>query len=305
MQKAVLMGPFVGEMGWELLRFAPMLPYMKIKKYKGQNIKFIVFTRPERFDLYGIWADTLVPLRLKDDYIKYKPECFRAIGFSAKTYNKFAESFRKQFSNKYKIIEHIYPKVTKPAYLTKSQYPQKLMLYDYRPRKANRVLVGKYVPNDKPIVVLGPRLRKGFKRNWPHWQKFYNMISTNSWLMNNFHFVICGKEPEYVPDEKQRFFDINSIEEHENSSLIGLTLETVKKSVLVVGSQSAIPNVGMILKIEVLQWGNEPQAHKKTYNVFNTKVNFITDKFYKTPPERVIKDMTKILKRKLKEGAKK
>jgi len=131
------------------------------------------------------------------------------------------------------------------------------------------------------------------------------MISTNSWLMNNFHFVICGKEPEYVPDEKRRFFDINSIEEHENSSLIGITLETVKKSVLVVGSQSAIPNVGMILKIEVLQWGNEPGAHTKTYNVFNTKVNFITDKLYKTPPEKVIKDMTNILKRKIKEGAKK
>ena len=179
------------------------------------------------------------------------------------------------------------------------------MLYEYRPRKVNRILVGKCVPNDKPVVVLGPRFRKGFKRNWPYWQKFYNMISVNSWLINNFHFVICGKEPEYVPDEQDRFFDINNIEEHQNSSLIGLTLETIKRSTLVVGSQSAIPNIGMILKVEVLQWGNEPTQHTKTYNVFNTKVNFINDKLYKIPPEAVIKDMTKILKRKLKEGVKK
>jgi len=305
MQEAVLMGPFIGEMGWELLRFAPMLPYMKLKKYKNRNIKYIIFTRPERFDLYGAWADTLVPLRIENDYYKYKPECFRAIGFSVEDYKKLAQQFKLQFSKRFKIVEHIFPNITKPSYLRKNQYPQKLMVYDFRPRKSNRLLVSKYVPNDKPVIVLGPRFRKGFKRNWPHWQKFYNMISINSWLMNNFHFVICGREPEYIPDEKERFFDINSIEESESSSLIGLTLETIRRSILVVGSQSAIPNIGMILKVEVLQWGNEPKEHTKTYNVFNTKVHFITDRQYQTKPEKVISEMTKILKTKLHEGVKK
>ena len=41
-EKAVLMGPFVGELYWEVARFAPMLPFMINKEFKNQNIKSII-----------------------------------------------------------------------------------------------------------------------------------------------------------------------------------------------------------------------------------------------------------------------
>ena len=50
---AVLLGPFVGELYWEVGRFAPLLPKMINKEYKKKDVTYIVLTRRERFDLYG------------------------------------------------------------------------------------------------------------------------------------------------------------------------------------------------------------------------------------------------------------
>jgi len=300
MEEAILVGPFVGELGWCLLRFAPHIIWKKRIQYKNK-VKLIVMTRPERFDLYGNWANILVPLKLNGDYCEYKGECFRAMGLDIKIYKQLAEDFRHHFLTRFKILEHIYPKIDKTHFLNKNQYSPKNRLYDFRPRKENSELVSKFVPNSKSLVVLGPRFRKGFKRNWIHWESLYDLISKDNLLQDNFHFIICGKEPEYVPDKQNRFFDINNILLSENSSLIGVTIEVIRKSVLTVGSQSAIPNMSMVLGTEVLEWGDEPHEHTKVYNVMNTKVNFIVDKHYEIKPEKVLAEMKKILSRKMKE----
>ena len=52
-QNVVLMGPFVGEFYWEAGRFDPMLPSMRTKEFKNRDVQYIIFTRFERFDLYG------------------------------------------------------------------------------------------------------------------------------------------------------------------------------------------------------------------------------------------------------------
>ena len=77
---AVLFGPFVGELYWEAGRFAPMLPYYREQYKNKKNVKFIVLTREDRFDLYGKYADILVPLRVPGDEEKKTPECFRLKG---------------------------------------------------------------------------------------------------------------------------------------------------------------------------------------------------------------------------------
>jgi len=300
MEEAILFGPFIGELGWCLLRFAPYAIWKKKVQYKNR-VKLVVMTRPERFDLYGNWADILVPLRIEGDYSVYKGECFRAMGLDIKIYRQLAENFRNHFSTRFKILEHIYPKIDKTHFLNKNQYSREDRAYDFKPRKENKKLVDTFVPNSKSLIILGPRFRKGFKRNWPHWEKFYDLISKDIFLQDNFHFIICGKEPEYVPDKQNRFFDINNIPLSENSSLIGLTIEVIRKSILTVGSQSAIPNISMILGTEVLEWGDEPHEHTKVYNVMNTKVNFIVDRRYEISPEKVLGEMKQILSRKLKE----
>ena len=68
-QDVVLMGPFVGEFYWEAGRFAPLLPAMRARKYKDRDVKYVVFTREERFDLYGKYADILIPHKTVHDRI--------------------------------------------------------------------------------------------------------------------------------------------------------------------------------------------------------------------------------------------
>jgi len=294
-QKAVLMGPFVGELYWEAGRFAPMLPKMVVDQYKNQNVKFIVLTREDRFDLYGKFADILVPLRIEGDYENMKPECFRLIGLSVEKYKDIAKKFRSKYEERYKIIKHIYPDIRKPAFTNKNQYHKKLMKYVFRPRQENYNLVEQYLPKDKPIVVLAPRYRKGFKRNWEKWQEFYNILVKQSDLLNNFNFVICGKKGEYMPDKNSRFFDMNEIKMISGASLVGILLVILERAFFTFGSQSAIPNLSLLYKVDVLEFGCQKSLHTKTYNIHNSPITFIDSKSYDVEPNVMLKTLRKLL----------
>lgn len=290
MEKAVLVGPCVGEMYWELARFASHVIWKKKNKYKDK--KLIVFTRPDRFDMYGKYADILVPMRIKGDGIRYVADCFRLKGFKEK--NELIKQFRDKYEKRFKIIEHIYPNCSGKNWSSKNQYPPNQMLFnEFKPREDNVKIIDR-IPDDKPWVVLAPRFRKGLRRNWPHWEKFYDLLS-NSELNEKYYFVLCGKLPDHVPDPKSRFFDINDFDMTENTSLIGLTLEVLRRAHFTIGSQSGIPNISLLYGVEVLEWGHQKSLHTRTYNVFNTKITFIDDGKYNVEPKIVLKRLKKCL----------
>jgi hypothetical protein len=299
-QDAVLMGPFVGEFYWECGRFAPMLPYLKKKKYKKRNIKYVVLTREERFDLYGCYADVLIPLRIEGDYGKLKPNCFRLNGLDNKKYESIADKFRKKYESKYNIIEHLYPKIAKKTFMNKNQFHSSNMIFDFKPRKENFELVDNYLPDDKPVVVLAPRYRKGFQRNWNQWQKFYDRLSDQVDLMTKFNFIVCGKVGEYQPDHKNRFFDMNEIKLGQSSSSSGLLLAILRRSFFTFGSQSAIPNISLLCGVEVLEFGNQKHLHTVTYNIKRTPVTFIVDTKFNIDPNEILNKLKKILNKKYK-----
>jgi len=298
-KNAVLFGPFVGEFYWECGRFAPMLSYMLYKQYKNKDVDYIVYTREERFDLYGKHADILVPLKIPGDYSEYRPECFRLPGFPKTEYNELAKKFRKKYEERYNIIKHVFPDVRKPAFLNKNQYPQSIMHYKYKPRKANYDLVDEFLPKDgKPLVVLAPRFRKGFKRNWNRWQDFYDLLGKDVGLMRKYNFVICGKDVEYKPDRQDRFLDMTKIQINGNASLAGILLVILEKAYFTFGSQSAIPNMSLLYGVEVLEFGCQKSLHTKTYNVKNTPITFIENKKYDLDPKRALNEMKQLLERK-------
>ena len=282
-------------MGWEILRFAPYVLWNKIKKY-GNNVKLIVQTRPDRFDLYGQHADILIPLNIKGDYSALNSDCFRLTGLSENKYMELISKVKKQYSSQYDIVENLYPIVKGRRFTEKNQFKTDKMLFEFVPRHANRKLIYDTIPNDKPLIVMAPRFRKfGRKRNWPHWQKFYDEIEQK--LNDKYYFIICGKKPEYVPDKKDRFFDINKIIDPEitDLSLIGLTIEALKRSIVCVGSQSGIPNLSNLVCTPTVQWGNQNKAHSKTYNVKNTKTIFIDDPEFKIESKKILTELTNFL----------
>jgi len=298
-EDAVLMGPFVGELYWECGRFAPMLPYMKFKRYKKRRIKYIIYTREERFDLYGKYASILVPLRIAGDYEgKKQPNCFRLNGLKQLEYEEIAKKFKEKYQIRYNIMEHIYPNVKKGFFDRKFQYQKKDMLYKFAPRENNYNLVDAYLPKDKPIVILAPRFRVGFRRNWNHWQTFYNMLYEDKDLTEFYNFIICGKINEYIPDKHDRFLDMNKIKLNGNSSLVGILLVIMERSFFTFGSQSAIPNISLLYKVPVLEFGCQKSLHTKTYNVHNSPIVFIDDCKYSIAPEKIYKKFKNVLNRK-------
>ena len=163
------------------------------------------------------------------------------------------------------------------------------MTFKYSPRKDNYLIVDKFVPKDKPLVVLAPRYRIGFQRNWKHWNEFYNMLSNHS-LRSDFNFIICGKEGEYFPDKKNRFLDLTKIPLTENSSLIGILMVVLERTFFTCGSQSAIPNMSLLYGVQVLSWGHQKRYHTVDYNIMHTPIVFIEDMRYDLNPKVVLKN---------------
>lgn len=300
-ESAILLGPSIGEFGWEIHRLAPILIYYKRKKYKKKPFKYIVLTREERFDLYGRYADILVPLRIPGDYKEYMPNCYRLDNFPVKEYEKIAQDFYKKYSERFNIVEHVYPKIKNKLFLQKNQFPSSQMIFEFKPRQRNYELIDEYIKTDKPIVILSPRYRNNKndpssikRRNWGKWPELYDMIYEGK-LWKKFTFVICGKSDEYIPDKKNRFLDINNIQTDQNSSLVGLLLALFDKAVFTCGSQSAIPNLSLLKKVEVLEFGHQRSLHTKTYNVFKTKITFLDDLKYNIDPLIIFKNLRKLL----------
>lgn len=309
MEEAILMGPCIGEFYWEAARFATILPYMKLKQYRNRDVKFIIYTRRERFDLYGKFADLLVPLKIEGDYTEYSPNCFRLDNYPEKQYTKMINKFHSNYSQRFRIIKHMYPDISGKAFMNRNQFPRKIRLFEFQPRQENFNLIEENITTKKPVIILAPRYRnnindpKGIKkRNWIYWNELFDMIYNDKELMKSYEFVICGKEGEYIPDKKDRFFDLNKIEITKKSSLAGLLIALLRtKTILTCASQSAIPNISLLCGVEALEWGHQKGLHTVTYNVRKTAVTFLDDPKYDIKPEIVFKNLNIILKRKMKE----
>jgi hypothetical protein len=272
---------------------------MRANDFKNKKVKYIILTREDRFDLYGKNADILLPLNIEGDYKTKFPDCFRLVGFSPDRYSKLVSKFYNQYKGQYNILRHVYPKVTKPAFQNKYQFHKSKLKYDYVPRQENYDLVNLYIPNDgKPLVVLAPRFRKGFKRNWNKWDQFYDLLVKQHELIRNFNFIICGKPGEYIPDKKSRFLDMNEIKLGDKSSKVGLLLAIMERTFFVYGSQSAIPNIALLYNVDVLSFGCQKRLHTKTYNIRNTPITFIDNKKYDIDPQFMLEKLSKLLNKK-------
>ena len=93
--KAYLFGPFAGEVDWEFYRFAPHSIYLK---KQDPTIKIIVLTRKERFDLYGKYANILVPLNIKNEN-EYKSSAFGLIDYKTEYYYTIKKFFYEKYNN--------------------------------------------------------------------------------------------------------------------------------------------------------------------------------------------------------------
>jgi hypothetical protein len=138
----------MGELSWEFYRFAPHAIYLK--KY-DPDVKIIVFTREERFDLYGRYADVLVPLRIEHEEFFPQKE-FGLQGYRVEHYNTIKKYFCLKYNKRYNIIDHFCPLVDGWNRKIRWQFPRDKMDYNFQPRKKICDLTKEIIREDDIIV---------------------------------------------------------------------------------------------------------------------------------------------------------
>jgi len=217
--KAFLFGPFIGELSWEFFRFAPHAIYLK-KKNPGLCI--IVLTRESRFDLYGQYADILVPLRIKDDS-SMERDCYKLLGYKEEYYNTLVKYFKIKFRKRYNIIKHYFPDIRLWRYKVKWQIHRNEMNYDFKPRKPNIVMANNAINGYIGIV---DNLETNARTN-------KNNIIKSTTLIKKLHKII---EPQ--------------------ATLMGGLIESIKNVKFVIGTvNSDISQLALLLGIPLIHIG--------------------------------------------------
>ncbi len=230
LSKAFLIGPFVGELLWECLYFAPYAIYLKKFKPKA---KLIVFTRPTRFDLYGQYADILVPLNLPFDKTKHQN------GFGHKqinhtSYEKLAKSLFDKYKKRFDIFRHVYPDIEYFYSKVKWQFPRRDMDYNFFPRKLNKVFAESYIKNNKMVFVNSD-------------------FSTDMGLVEPLERRGC-----FCIFMNMFTEDFLSLKES-NISFLGCAIEVLKRCELVISDfDSSIVNLALLLGVPVVVTGKIP-----------------------------------------------
>jgi hypothetical protein len=238
-RQVVLVGPFVGELSWEYFHFAPYIIYLK---KKSPHDTFVIFTRQHNFDLYGIYADVFVPLRLDENNVC----CFKKENITGEDFNKLLGAFINKFKTRFKIKDIIYPDITSFYYKVKWQFPRSKMDYDFQPRNGNIQIVDKIFHEKERII-------------------FVDSISVNCDLSSDKYFIKTGSD---------FFCQVSNVYSGIQDSTLGCYLDAIKRSEFVVGNlKGDISRLALLLKTPLIAVNEElsdDQIH--LINPLNTPV---------------------------------
>jgi hypothetical protein len=224
-----------------------------------------VYCRATSKDLYWGAVDHVNTFTIDGDYSTVDLGAFNCRGYDVSALNNRA---RKAFPD-YEII---------------TPHPQENfshMDFDFTPHPDNKYVLDrllKYVT--KELVVVAPRYRSGKyeSRNYKHWDKL------NTRLWKKYHIYSAG-----VPEASEVVspLPLSDFVEGE-ASVVGLTIEALRRARCCVGSQSAIPILSNLIGTRTVMWGHEKQRHAVDENTAGTECKFIESPNYDCKPEEIM-----------------
>jgi hypothetical protein len=220
----------MGELEWELLRVAPFVVFLK---KNTPNVKIIILTRPERFDLYGMNADGLVPLLLENDR-EDMMDGHGIKGFDIVTYEKLVKTFYTKYSDRFKIIKHYYFDMSeinrKVRWQTKIGHTRDKILFSFKPRPANKFYVDKITKDVENLVYI------------------------NSVDRDKDESEILAK---YKVFDKTFYEQVHNTSKYE-TTFLGCFIELMKKCKFVVGQfDDPVSLLALLCKVPVIHLGGE------------------------------------------------
>lgn len=279
----IVFGPFVGELGWEIYRWCGFVRWY-IKNNPKKDI--VVSTRPGRIEFYTGLGAKIHTFAIEGEYSKYRPNMYTIDWYPATEYHNIIQDIKKKYPKHY-IME------SRPLQKVKNVFtifPPSRTDFNFTPNKANKEIIRmiKEANPNKKLITVASRWRADLTRaNWrkEYWTQLFDILDKSG----KYYVITTGVSPSYVkPDVNYKhFFDVedflNTGKKEETS--IGLTIEAIKQSDLMVGSVTSIPIIAKLVKTPLLMWGLDGTRHAKRENPFNSKVEFIEDPRYETKPE--------------------
>jgi len=268
MKPAFLFGPFIGSLSWELFRFAPYAIHLK-HKFPDHNI--LVYTRPERFDLYGSYADILVPLRINNDNINLQQN-FNLKGITQENYKKMVHIFERKYRAHYKAKEHFYPDIFGKRSLIKWQFPKEKMLYDFNPRVDNEKIMSSLMRDFDHIVVDTSGLYLE--------EAFYYIEKLDRELDKKIRFIIHDPSNSFTDllFTSRELINLNAIKYDTSISLIGCLISAIKKSLFTVSVNfSDASHLSLLLGTKLYLCRDYSESFIKTINPLDTNIYLLND----------------------------
>jgi len=281
--KANIFGPFVGSISWEMYSFAP---YAINMKKEDPSTQLIVYTRPDRFDLYGTYADVLIPLRIKNDNVKFHHK-FMLKGLDISNYEKMAHMVNRKYKPYRDIQNHIYPNIKDDNHSIRWQFPRELMDYNFSPRKSNKNMIDKLLNGSKMIFI---DLSNFYMEEAFYFLTKLDLTLTKDvmFLCYNPHDVDCS-----VLFSSRKIVDLSKFDHGESTSTIGCSIEAIKQSIMTVSMNlSEISHLSLLLKKQLFLCRPYDQEFVKTINPYKTSIQLVDDLYankFKEKPEESFK----------------
>lgn len=282
----IVFGPFIGELGWEILRWSGFVRWYK-KTNPEKNI--VVSTRSDRYDLYHNSVDDIDLFRIENDYVNYTPNCYKCDTLPDKMYDLIIHGINKKYPGYY-IFD------PKKFACNRNMFNFQEMDFNYTPHEDNSKIIRKVVKENlnKKIITISSRHREDSKRtskrNWGlnNWEELYNFLN----ITNKYLVFVAGVSPTYHK-ARSVYNNLINLEDYKSNvnliSDIGLTIEAIKQSDMVIGTQSAAILLSNLLKTPTFFWGDEIERHAVVENIFSTPCFYLEDLFYKSSSVDVYK----------------
>ena len=263
MKLTYLFGPFVGSLSWEMFYFAPHAIYLK-KKYP--NCKIIVYTRPDRFDLYGVYADVLVPLRIKNDNISLQ-NGFGLKGLSEKNFTKMVKMFHRKYKNIESVKKHFYTFFYDERKDIKLQLPSDEMDYSFLERPDNFTLLSNFLPKgDNVLIDLSGMYLD---------ESFYFIEELDRTISKDVNFICYDPNDSFstLMFTTRKIVNLNKIKHTHNSSEFGCLISSVKKSIFTISSSfSIVSHLSLLTKIKLFLNKYYDEQFLNSINPLNTPI---------------------------------
>lgn len=291
----ILFGPFVGELGWEIKRWAGFIRWFKLK---NPNIIVEVCTRENRKELYTNCVDAVTTFEIEDDYDKYRPNQYNLDFYPDEKYQILLQYIKTTYPD-YHIFES--PRRTG----NKNYFDPAKMDFNFNPTDPSIILVNTILKqNDSKIpIVISPRHRIDMKktsglRNWvdSYWNDLYNLIERHKkYVALVVGFGDTYKKPNQ--DNSSCYCLEHYIDESSGINSMGLVLAAIKKAKVMIGQQSALPILANHIGTPTIMWGHEQHRHQVLENPLNTRCIFIPERTtdYCTNPSIIYESIQKIL----------